>query len=89
MVSEELKQNLFARIGRNVVLFQQLEMLLKVLVSMSEISGLASELESKRKKRTQETFRKTLGQLAGDYVEGILEPVPDEPDFSKEPENLT
>jgi hypothetical protein len=72
-----------------VVLFQQLEMRLKHLISCSEISGVASELEARRKKRTKETFRKTLGQLAGDYVGDILHPVADEPDFSKEPENLT
>ena len=40
-------------------------------------------------RRTKETFRKTLGQLAGDYVDGVLEPVDDDPDFSDEPEGMT
>jgi hypothetical protein len=89
MVSEDAKQNLYAKIGRNVLLFQQLEVLLKHIISRSEISGTSSELKDKIKKREKETFRKTLGQLAGDYVGDILEPVVDEPDFSKEPEDLT
>ena len=89
MITVEQKHSLFAKIGRNVVLFQQLEMMLKHLISRSEMSGVASELEAKQKKRTKETFRKTLGQLAGDYVGDILQPVANEPDFSKEPENLT
>lgn len=88
-MKEELKQALFAKIGRNVVLFQQLEMLLKHLISRSEISGTSSELLSKIEEREKKTFRKTMGQLAGDYVGDILAPVSDEPDFSKEPENLT
>ena len=87
MISEETNTALYAKIGRNMLLFQKLEMLLTLLLSRSDISGTASELERRMAKRTETTHRKTLGQLVGDYTEEVLGPEADA--FAREPENLT
>lgn len=75
---EDAKTEVYAKIGRNVVLFQKLEILLKIIVSRSEVSGGVDDLVRLHNSRTAEIFRKTLGQLAGDYVEGCLGPEADE-----------
>jgi hypothetical protein len=75
---EDATAEVYAKIGRNVVLFQKLEILLKILVSRSEIGGGVDDLKRLHNARAAEIFRKTLGQLAGDYVEGCLGPEADE-----------
>ncbi len=87
MEIEDAQTEVYAKIGRNMLLYQQLEMLLKFLIARSDISGTASQLKKRMEKRSETTHRKTLGQLAGDYTEEILGPEI-EP-FAREPENLT
>lgn len=77
----------FAKIGRNMVLFQQLEFLLKGILSYSELSGTMSELRTRMQKRVKTTHRKTLGQLVGEYVDDVIGP--DAHEGAAEPEVLT
>ncbi|WPJ97536.1 hypothetical protein SH580_07410 [Coraliomargarita algicola] len=73
------------KIGRNMLLFQQLEGLLKFTLSGNKLSGVSSQLERKQAKHVASTQKQTLGILVGQYVEEILGPETDDegPDLDK------
>lgn len=73
------------KIGRNMLLFQQLEGLLKFTLSGNQLSGSSSQLEQKKAKHVASTQKQTLGTLVGKYVEEILGPETDDegPDLDK------
>jgi hypothetical protein len=49
--NEELVNDVLQKVGRNVVLFQQLEQLLKFVVANGNLSGFASELSALKRSR--------------------------------------
>jgi hypothetical protein len=61
------------KIGRNLLNFQQLENLLKFLVTHGEISGYASQLKLKQLKRSEAVGKQTLGKVAGQFFEQIFQ----------------
>ena len=65
------------RIGRNLVLFQQLEHALKYLIANGNVSGFVSDLGAIQKKRAEKIHKQTLGQLIGRYLENTHS-VPDD-----------
>ena len=65
---EEVKN----KCGRNMLLFQQAEHLLKYLVSTGEISGYITEVNGKLQKQKEKTSVKTLGQLVGKFTENTF-----------------
>ena len=69
---EDAQKEALRKIGRNIVLFQQMEKLLKFLIVNGKIAGYTDELKSKQEQRTATINKKTLGQLVGDYVEGTF-----------------
>lgn len=80
------KNDAIHKVGRNVLMFQIMEHLLKFLVSNSSLSGYSSELLSKKAKRSESVAKQTLGMVVGDFLDDS-EPaaVPDllrEPHFS-------
>ena len=68
-----------------MLLFQQMELALKALVSTSNISGYTSELESKQTDKIESVKNQTMGQLVGQYIENNN---PDRNNNSDEPEHL-
>jgi hypothetical protein len=60
------------RVGRNLLLFQQIEMMLKALLSSTGVAGYASEITPKAAQRAKDVAVKTLGQLAQQYHDEIL-----------------
>lgn len=60
------------RIGRNVVLFQELENVLKFLASMQHPSTPLSTAKTMREERAESIRIKTLGQVAGQVVEELF-----------------
>jgi len=82
---EEAKNEVLRKIGRNVLLFQQMELTLKALVSSANISGYASELKSKQADKIESVKTQTMGQLVGQYNETNN---PEQNNKSDEPENL-
>lgn len=62
------------RVGRNLLLFQQIELLLKELLSKTGIEGYLSEIPLKLTERAKAVQGKTFGQLAGLYTEEIVGP---------------
>jgi hypothetical protein len=69
MQLEETKSELLEKISRNILLFQQLEGLLKFLVIKKEISGSTSTISDNAERRKITIGRLTLGNVAGAFFE--------------------
>ena len=75
------------KVGRNVLQFQELELKLKALLSLSKIEGTLSELAARLDKRGNKIKSKTMGQLASQYTDEVLnlqDELPQDPDDLKE-----
>lgn len=66
---EELKNEVLRKIGRNVVLYQQFEVMLKLLVTHGNFSGYACDLAEIKEQQKAKVMRHTLGQVAGQFLE--------------------
>jgi hypothetical protein len=66
---EELKNEVLRKIGRNVVLYQQFEVMLKLLVTHGNFSGYVCDLEEIKEQQKAKVMRHTLGQVAGQFLE--------------------
>lgn len=66
---EDLKNEVLRKIGRNVVLFQQIEVMLKLLVTNGKLSGYVCDLEAIKEQQKAKVMRHTLGQVAGLFLE--------------------
>lgn len=60
------------KIGRNVVLFQELETVLKFLAAAQHPSMPLSQAQAERAERTESIRIRTLGQVAGQVVEELF-----------------
>lgn len=68
----ELKNEIHRKIGRNVVLFQRIEMILKFLLTIVNHSGYLTELPAILEQRKAAIGKQTLGQLTGQFVESTF-----------------
>ena len=66
---EELKNEVLRKIGRNVVLYQQFEVMLKFLVTHGNFSGYVCDLEKIKEQKKAKVMKHTLGQVAGEFLE--------------------
>lgn len=64
-----LRNEVLRKIGRNVVLFQQFEVMLKLLVTHGTFSGYVRDLEDIKKQHKTKVMKQTLGQVAGQFLE--------------------
>lgn len=85
MSLDDLVREVQRKIGRNILLFQQLEYLLKYIVANARFSGYSSELEGIISARKESVNKQTMGQLVGQFVENSN---PQKNDFSNEPDEL-
>ena len=69
MSLDDLIREVQRKIGRNILLFQQLESLLKYIVANGQFSGFSSELENNIATRRSSVNKQTMGQLVGQFVE--------------------
>lgn len=83
MPLEDSVNEVFRKIGRNMMLFQQLECLLKFIIVNANLSGDASELDNIKAQRASRINKQTMGQLVGQYIENAN---PDCEAHSSEPE---
>ena len=63
---EALRNEVLRKIGRNVILFQDLERLLKFLARACRWSGPVSQLQRIDQERVEKYSRKTLGEIVGE-----------------------
>jgi len=76
---KSIKDDVFREIGKNVLAFQIVEHLLKALVSIGQIEGVASELAAVRDLRMAQTAKLTMGGLASRFADEILSAPIDDP----------
>lgn len=84
-MNSDLKLNqdeVLRRIGRNLMLFQQIEHFLKFLLSSHKLGGTAETVKTNLQKQAEGVSKKTLGQLVEKYASEVLidagEDVPEE-----------
>lgn len=63
---------LLRRVGRNLVVFQQIEYLLKHLITHSAVAGPAHRIPEILQRRAAVVGRQTMGTLSGDLLENVL-----------------
>jgi hypothetical protein len=88
MELENLKNEVLRKIGRNVMLFQQLEHLLKAMLDFGNYSGYFSELQQRFNMRQEANRKKTMGQLVEPVMRSVYSNVSDildEPEELREP----
>lgn len=85
MALEDSVNEVLRKIGRNMMLFQQLEHLLKFIISNGSFSGFVSEVSSNKEQRAASIQKQTMGQLVGQYLEATN---PEYQELSNEPEEL-
>lgn len=69
----EVKDDLFRKVGRNLINYQIIEQLLKQLILSSRISGPISQLEEIQKQKSEEVKVQTMGVLAGKFIENTYQ----------------
>ena len=75
---KSLKDGVFLNVGKNVVLFQQIEVLLKALVKNSRIEAVAADFAALRQERLEQADKRSMGTVAGHFSRNVLpESVPD------------
>jgi len=85
LINEGFVDDVLRKVGRNVVLFQQLEQLLKFVVANGSLSGFASELNALKKQKAEKVSKQTMGALVGQYVENSN---PESGSLSNEPAEI-
>ena len=81
---ERFKNDVYRKIGRNVMLLQKIEMLLKYLLSRRDISGYSNELKIIAEEKLEYYENKNMGQLIEAFFKENTSSAQD-----KTPENLT
>lgn len=70
---ETARNECMRRIGRNMIMFQRMEQLLKFLLTNSSLEGYEKELESKKAQRASTISTMTMGQLSNEYFNSIFD----------------
>jgi len=69
MSLDDLIREIQRKIGRNILLFQQLEYALKYVVANGRFSGYSSDLKNIIESKRESVNKQTMGQLVGQFVE--------------------
>lgn len=69
---KESADEVLRQIGRNLLLFQQIEGVIKFLVANGNISGPVSALLAQRERRAASIQKQTMGQLIGQSTDDFL-----------------
>jgi hypothetical protein len=65
---KEVRDEVLKKIGRNVIFFQQMELMLKHIISEWTFSGYSSEIEKKKSKKKASVSKQTMGQLIDQFM---------------------
>jgi hypothetical protein len=80
---EKYTNVIYQKIGRNVVLFQQIERILKCLAAASQVSGFADNIPTIWEQQAGTIRRQTMGPVAERFVNNTCTPADD---IANEPE---
>jgi hypothetical protein len=84
MLLKEAVNEVLRKIGRNLMLFQQLEYKLKYIVANGNIAGYASQLKEKQLKHANSVNTKTMGQLISHYMDNVYSDPHEQIDVSED-----
>jgi hypothetical protein len=79
-----IRDEVFQKIGRNLVNFQKIELMLKHLIANGQVSGYMSEFQKNQKKKVADTRKKTLGTLVGEFIETTFQSTNSSPEPTAE-----
>lgn len=86
LTNQSSRDDVLRKVGRNVLLFQQIEALLKFLVANHRGDGSTSNFQERQQQRTEKTYKQMMGKLVEQFTAGILS---DAGEPTVEPEDLT
>jgi hypothetical protein len=69
----KVQDEVFRKIGRNLLIFQKIELMLKYLIDNGKVSGYLRELNENQERRASEAVKRTMGNLAGQFMETALQ----------------
>jgi hypothetical protein len=69
---EKLRNEVLRKIGRNVMLFQQIEYMLKFLLTNGKHCGYVSELKKNQELRAATFHKQTMGKVVGQFLESTF-----------------
>lgn len=72
LLNQSTCDEVLRKVGRNVLLFQQIEALLKFLVANHRRDGNTSNFEERLQQRTEKTNKQMMGKLVEQFTDGIL-----------------
>lgn len=68
---EKAKNEVLRKIGRNMLLFQKVEHMLKFLITNGKVSGRISEVKANQEKRAEAIHKQTMVSLVGQLLENV------------------
>ncbi|NOU12633.1 MAG: hypothetical protein HOO92_01510 [Methylococcaceae bacterium] len=68
----KMRDEIFRKIGRNLLNFQKIEFMLKHLITYGRISGYMSELKENQERRAATVHKQTMGNLVGQFIDNTL-----------------
>lgn len=82
---EKLKNEVHRKVGRNIILFQKIELILKALLARGQLSGYASELNTVLEQGVTTIGKQTMGQVVKGFLKNIIS---DPEESTNKPEEL-
>jgi len=80
----KIRDEIFRKIGRNLLNFQKIELMLKHLVANGRISGYMSEIEENHERRKKSVHKQMMGNLVGQFFETTFSELDDSPQSTNE-----
>jgi len=68
----KVRDEVFRKIGINLLNFQKIELMLKYLTTNGRMSGTMSEFKANQERRATEVHKQTMGNLVGQFVENTF-----------------
>lgn len=69
----KVQDEVFRKIGRNLLIFQKIELMLKYLIDNGKVSGYLRELKENQERRASEAVKRTMENLAGQFMEAAFQ----------------
>lgn len=85
----DLRNDVLRKIGRNVVNFQKMEGMLKLLNSQQDLSGTLGDIAQIAEKASKSVERQPMGQLAEAFVRTVYASAPESPKLEPESQHIS
>lgn len=79
-----MRDEVFRKIGRNLLNFLKIELMLKHLITNVRMSGTMSEFKENQERRAAAVHKQTMGNLVGQFIENTFSEPDDSPQSTTE-----